>query len=627
MRRVLFAALVGLLSVMGPSWANAREPDLQINEFKKDGRYLEFELLTPGGPLLTSDDFSVTVNGIPADGLIALSGAGVERPAGAVLAVAPSSSLQGEPIAQAKKAARLFLTTVDPAARIALVTFSDEVRQLTDFTDPRSEALQAVRGLRAEGETALYDDLIDAVAIVDDRPPEQRNIVLLSDGDGVPDDTQSVSSLSDVVDAAASAGVKVFAVGLIPPGVSEVAVTRLAEKTGGEVFLTENAARLPSLFENLAQTLVSSYEISVVNPDPKASLVELDVEVFGEKAATGTRIFQLPVTDGEDPLIPPLGNVPIQVILLIVFLGAALTVFLSSETVREVRMSPADRILWYDEDGSESIDSDALINAAVLDRAKDLATRLADRAGLLQRMEREIEAAGMKWRPGEVIVASLLLGLSVGLLGLALRGPLAGLLLAVVAGVTPTLYIRINASRRRSAFVGQLSDVLMLIAGALRAGYSLQQALAAAGEDANPPASEEFRRAMAEIRLGATMDDALKDLARRIGVVDFDWTVMAIQVQREVGGDLAEILEVIAETIRERERIRGHIKALTAEGRLSGIILGAMPFVMAGFLLLRQPAYLEPLYTTGMGLFMIGGALFLMIVGGLWMRKIVKIEV
>jgi tight adherence protein B len=242
-------------------------------------------------------------------------------------------------------------------------------------------------------------------------------------------------------------------------------------------------------------------------------------------------------------------------------------------------------------------------------------------------MEREIEAAGMKWRPGEVIVASLLLGLSVGLLGLALRGPLAGLLLAVVAGVTPTLYIRINASRRRSAFVGQLSDVLMLIAGALRAGYSLQQALAAAGEDANPPASEEFRRAMAEIRLGATMDDALKDLARRIGVVDFDWTVMAIQVQREVGGDLAEILEVIAETIRERERIRGHIKALTAEGRLSGIILGAMPFVMAGFLLLRQPAYLEPLYTTGMGLFMIGGALFLMIVGGLWMRKIVKIEV
>ena len=102
---------------------------------------------------------------------------------------------------------------------------------------------------------------------------------------------------------------------------------------------------------------------------------------------------------------------------------------------------------------------------------------------------------------------------------------------------------------------------------------------------------------------------------------------MAIEVQREVGGDLAEILEIIAGTIRERERLRRHIRALTAEGRLSGIVLGVLPFGMAGFLLWRNPNYLEPLYTTSMGLFMIGGAAFLMVVGTLWMRKIVRIEV
>ena len=232
----------------------------------------------------------------------------------------------------------------------------------------------------------------------------------------------------------------------------------------------------------------------------------------------------------------------------------------------------------------------------------------------------------MNWRPGEVIVATALLGIVGSILGFALWGPF-GAFLGVAGWLGPFSYIRFKASQRRRAFLEQLPDVLMLIAGALRAGYSLQQALAAVGEDAKPPAAEEFRRAMAEIRLGATMDDALQDMARRIGIIDFDWTVMAIEIQREVGGDLAEILETIADTIRERERIRRQIRALTAEGRLSGWVLGILPFAFALFLILRSPDYLEPLYTTTMGLIMISGAVFLMIVGAFWMRKIVRIEV
>jgi tight adherence protein B len=623
MRRAILVLVVSLVASAGSLPAFAQEGGVQIDDFKKETRHLKFRVLTPGGPLLTSDDFRVTVNGIPADGLIAIGGSGVQRPAGAVLALDTSGSMQGRPISEAKKAARLFLKTVDPTARISLVTFSDRVEQLTAFTDSRAEALARVRGLRASGETSLYDAVIRAVALVQDRPAEQKNIVLLSDGG----DTVSDASLGDALADARTAGVKVFAVGLKSPEYAGEPIKRLAEETAGKIFLTGNATRLPSLFEDLAKTLVSSYEVSVVNPDPRASLLELDVQVLGDEAASGSDLFRLPTTDDETRGLPPLANVPIEVILLIVFLGVGLTVFLSSETVRESRISPADRVVWYDDDGSEEIDSTALIQAAILDRAKELATQIADKTGYLERIEREIEAAGMKWRPGEVIVASFLLGLSVGFLGFALYGPIGALALGLAAVAAPTLYIKFHANRRRRAFVSQLSDVLMLIAGALRAGYSLQQALAAVGEDAKPPASEEFRRAMAEIRLGATMDDALRDLAKRIGVVDFDWTVMAIQIQREVGGDLAEILEVIADTIRERERIRRHISALTAEGRLSGWILGVLPFVMAGFLLLRQPEYLVPLYTTRMGFMMIGGALFLMIIGILWMRKIIRIEV
>jgi tight adherence protein B len=630
MRRVILCLVAAVAALAGTVPAHAQEADVQIGELEPEGRHLKFDVLTSSGPELTSDDFRVTVNGIPAEGLLALSGAGVRHPAGAVLTLDTSGSMafgateEAKPIAEAKKAARLFLKSVDPTARISLVTFSSDVRRLTDFSDSRGEALRAVGDLRAEGNTALFDAVVEATSLVDERPPEQRNIVLLSDGA----DTVSDESLGRAVEAARSAGVKVFAVGLKSEDYKGDPIKRLAEATSGRVFLTEDATRLPSLFQDLAKTLVSSYEIDVVNPDPLASLLEVEVEVFGKKkTASATEVFQLPVTEEDSPELPPLANVPLQVILLIVFIGGAIAVFLTSETVRETRMSPVERVVWYNQDGSEELDSNALIQAAVLERAKDLATQLADRAGLLERLEREIDAAGMKWRPGEVIVASIGLGISVGLLGFALWGPVGALLVGIAALAAPMFYIKFNATLRRRAFVSQLSDVLMLIAGALRAGYSLQQALAAVGEDAKPPASDEFRRAMAEVRLGATLDDALRELARRIGVVDLDWTVMAIQIQREVGGDLAEILEVIADTIRERERLRRHIRALTAEGRLSGLVLGILPFFMAGFLLIRQPAYLEPLYTTRTGLVMMGGALFMMIIGFIWMRKIIKIEV
>jgi tight adherence protein B len=132
---------------------------------------------------------------------------------------------------------------------------------------------------------------------------------------------------------------------------------------------------------------------------------------------------------------------------------------------------------------------------------------------------------------------------------------------------------------------------------------------------------------MAEVRLGANLDDALEALGKRIGVLDFDWTILAIQIQREVGGNLAEILEIISETIREREKLQREIKALTAEGRMSGMVLGLLPVAMALLLFMRSPDYLRPLYTTSKGLTMIGFSSVMMILGFFWMKKIVKIEV
>ena len=132
---------------------------------------------------------------------------------------------------------------------------------------------------------------------------------------------------------------------------------------------------------------------------------------------------------------------------------------------------------------------------------------------------------------------------------------------------------------------------------------------------------------MAEVRLGSPLSAALDALSDRLGIIDFEWTVLAIQIQREVGGNLAEILEIISETIRERARLKRQISTLTAEGKLSAYVLGCLPFAMGALLMFQSPDYLTPLFHDPIGLFMIGGGLVGIAVGALWMRQIINIEV
>jgi tight adherence protein B len=372
----------------------------------------------------------------------------------------------------------------------------------------------------------------------------------------------------------------------------------------------------------------NSYRVEVSNPDPAALLYEVEIAAGPKGGESAHKVIRLrtPAPEGYALLPGSPEGLLSPVLLVVIFVCVVLFVVTISEWLRRRRVSPRRRLRWYDEPAAPGREAEALINAAVLKRAKEIATRLADRSGHLERIELAIDVAGMRWRPGEVIVASAGLALAAGALLGSLGGVVWALLGAVVAGAAPSVYIRRTGATRKQAFYEQLSDVLLLMSGALKAGYSLQQAVATVGEDAKPPASEEFRRAMAEVRLGASLDDALEALARRSRMVDLEWSVLAIQIQREVGGNLAEILETIAGTIRERERLRRELRTLTAEGRLSGWVLGLLPFVIGAFLALRSPEYLEPLYQTGKGLVMVSVSVLLMVVGTLWMKRIVRIE-
>jgi tight adherence protein B len=202
------------------------------------------------------------------------------------------------------------------------------------------------------------------------------------------------------------------------------------------------------------------------------------------------------------------------------------------------------------------------------------------------------------------------------------------LTIAVVAIVIflPFIFINFKVSQKIKKFNEQLPNTLQLIEGALKAGYSLNQALSMVIKETKPPISEEFKITTNEIRMGRSEKDALENMAKRISSELFDWVVLAINIQREVGGNLAEIMDIIANTIREKERVLRQIKALTAEGKLSAYILIGLPIIMGVALTFLNREYISVLYTTKIGFMMIGLAGVLMLVGIVWIMRIIKID-
>jgi len=246
-----------------------------------------------------------------------------------------------------------------------------------------------------------------------------------------------------------------------------------------------------------------------------------------------------------------------------------------------------------------------------------------------ERLARRLDLAGVTRKPAEWALLGGLLGVVIAatlslVTSYVLLGVLAG---AVIGWLTMRMSLSVRILRRRAAFSDQLPDILQLIASTLQAGFSLPQALDAVVREQGQPAAGEFSRAVAETRLGARLEDGLDAVATRMESDDLHWTVMAVRIQQGVGGNLAEVLQTIATTIRERAAMRRQVRALSAEGRLSAYILVALPIIVAAWLFITSGPYMRPLYTTTMGEILLGLAVTLVIIGALVMHKMIKVEV
>jgi tight adherence protein B len=253
--------------------------------------------------------------------------------------------------------------------------------------------------------------------------------------------------------------------------------------------------------------------------------------------------------------------------------------------------------------------------------------RLAERVGLLNRVEDKLEQADVPLRPPEALFFYLI-GVFVVVAASALLLPAPAVVaVTAIAVLAPAIVLEFRRKRRLRKFETQLPDVLNLMSGSMRAGFSFSQGLEQVAEEASEPSGRELQRVFTESRLGRPIEDSLEDSANRMHSVDLMWAVMAIRIQREVGGNLAELLDTVARTMTERERLKREILALTAEGRMSAWVLGIFPPAFAVVLYLIQPDYMTVLFENSLGIMAIVVSAVMAVFGFFWLRKIMTIEV
>jgi tight adherence protein B len=310
---------------------------------------------------------------------------------------------------------------------------------------------------------------------------------------------------------------------------------------------------------------------------------------------------------------------PIAVLL---FACCFWVVYFAMAKLMTPRMAVAERLTFYSETLRRA--------AAPPGRWSEIPTadRLMGRARLAQSIELLLDQADLPMKPFELILVIVVAALAMSIVGLLFHRTLTVVAaLGMVGGLTPVAWVYLKRSRRREAFIRQIPEALQAISNALRAGFGFGQGMTVVANDLPAPVSTEFARAQREMNLGLSVDEMLQNIARRMQSADFDLAVSGILINRQVGGNLAELLDQVAQTIRERVKLKNFIRVLTAQQRLSAWIVMVVPPILAGILFLGLPEYVSYLLGTTAGHIMMLIAAFMQFLGMFFIRRIVAIDV
>jgi tight adherence protein B len=549
----------------------------------------------------------------------------------AVLAIDVSNSMRGQ-LSTALAAAQTFLAGVPGSMPLGIVTFSDQPIVLSSVSDDRASVaatVASIAGITSQG-TALFDAVVAASTMFDSETSAQHNLILVTDGRNTGGD----HDLAQAVAAAQGAGMHVFTVGLFGPETDEATLRTLAAETGG-AYAAISPDELQAVYAGLAAEFTRQYVVEYRSKAPLGAAVTVEVRLpVGSDSfsflAPGYDALQTERQGAAGPMSFWAGPIGMSLVVGLTFLAVlALGLVVANTDARRrreqhLRSSLVSQVepVW-DPEGAPRANATTFIPR----QFADFAERVAGQTDAGKRLARRLEHAGWAIQTGEFLWLVAIVVILLGVIGFVVANVVGALAGAALGALVPFTLLSHAGRRRQAAIQAQLADTLMVIASSMRAGHSFMQSLDSAAKEVDEPSAGEFQRVLTEIRLGRATDDALEALVERVGSQDLEWAVTAIKIQRKIGGNLAEVLETVAKTVRERETLRRQVKVLSAEGRISILVLTVLPILVAGYIMIVNPEYLKTLTTTKPGIMMATGGGVLMAFGYLWMRRVVRLDV
>jgi tight adherence protein B len=612
MKRALVAAFAVCAVLVPSAGAAPRISALDTSSFPE----LRVTIVAPLGAKAPT----LRENGKP---VAALSAVNLGRTKSIMLALDRSQSMRGRPLANAIAAAQSFTGAVGAEDHVGVVAFGHNAVALTRSSSSPAEARDQLSGMTVDSKsgTALYDAIVAAADRLgqDDRPG--RAIVVVTDGD----DVSSLHSFNDAVAAAHKANAAIYAIGIAGPASTPATLRKLAAETGGSYRQASTSAELAATYAGLRDELARTWQLSYLTSSPPGTKVTLTATVAGTHPRFDATLPSTGSTaDNATGLIPSAGYSAVGTLIMGAVVGGL--ILLSScfwfASRRESRVRA--RIEPH------------IANDAKSARARRKEGRAATRARFVDAIENAfanvkqfkqlsqlLERADLPLRPGELLTicagAAFLLGLFGAVLGMS---SLLTLALMAIGGGAPVAFVSFKAKSRVRKFENQLPDLLITMAASLKAGHSFRQGVQSVVEEGAEPAASEFKRVLTETQLGKPMDAALANMAERVGSENFTFVITAVTIQRQIGGSLSGLFDMVAETVRQRQQFGRKVKSLTAMGRMSAYVLVGLPFFLAGSVTLMNPLYMAPLWHTGTGQKMVVAGLVMIAIGSLMLKKI-----
>jgi tight adherence protein B len=557
-----------------------------------------------------------------------VSATNLGRAKSVVLAVDRSRSMNGEPLAEAVEAAGTFVAQKLQEDRISVVTFATTPVQLSGFSTGTIDADTALRSISVDdvAGTTLYDGVVlSADALAAESLPG-RVIILVTDGN----ETRSKASLDAAIKAARDAGAVVHVVAIESGRFSPAPLQKLASETGGSYYETGTLDELTAVYRTIAEELTRTWRLEYVTRALPGEPIGVSVQLPGEKPETldlrapGEAVStDAKASDGPLPdqlFASAWGRATFAFIIgLIVLLASA--VALRSPRGAWVKSRLAPHVTERRKGVEQGERGRLALVSALFGSTENALGHLKP----WKRLQALLERADMPLRTVEFFYLILGSGLVLGSLAGLISGSAAVFAVGLAAGgLLPYLVVSVKARKRVKAFENQLPDMLATMGAGLKAGHSFRQALQSVVDEDQPPASKEFKRVLAEARLGRPLDEAMVAMAQRLGSKNFEYVINAVTIQRQAGGSLAGLFDMVGDTVRRRQVFAKKIKALTAMGRGSAYVLVGLPVFVATALTVINAEYMHPLWHTGTGHKLLAMLAVMMLLGSLMLKKIVN---